>query len=277
MGAERADDPAARPLAAGRLLRLSRGALTVDVAPEAGGRLAQVAHAGQAWLVGADDGHPGAIAWGCYPMLPWAGRLRGGRFAFAGQQYRLPPTLGAHAIHGVGFVRPWRVEHAAAAQCLLSLALPSDGDWPFGGHAQHEIVLDGDGLRLRLVLRAGEQPMPLPVIGWHPWLRKPHHLDFQPQALYPRDDDGIATLPTVAPTAGPWDDCFVNHAPVVVERAGTQLRLCSDCDHWVVYDQPAHATCVEPQSGPPDAFNLRPHAWLAAGASVQARFAWRWR
>ena len=36
------------------------------------------------------------------------------------------------------------------------------------------------------------------------------------------------------------------------------MTVTSDCDHWVVYDQPAHATCVEPQSGPPDALNVAP-------------------
>jgi aldose 1-epimerase len=37
------------------------------------------------------------------------------------------------------------------------------------------------------------------------------------------------------------------------------VRVESECDHWVVFDVPAEATCVEPQSGPPDAFNLTPH------------------
>jgi len=34
------------------------------------------------------------------------------------------------------------------------------------------------------------------------------------------------------------------------------VTISADCDHWVIYDHPADATCVEPQSGPPDAFNL---------------------
>ena len=28
------------------------------------------------------------------------------------------------------------------------------------------------------------------------------------------------------------------------------------CDYWVVYDMPAHSTCVEPQTATPDAFNV---------------------
>ncbi|MEM1333882.1 MAG: hypothetical protein AAGG08_10520 [Actinomycetota bacterium] len=38
--------------------------------------------------------------------------------------------------------------------------------------------------------------------------------------------------------------------------AAARVEVTSDCDHLVVFDRPAHATCVEPQSGPPDAVNL---------------------
>jgi aldose 1-epimerase len=34
---------------------------------------------------------------------------------------------------------------------------------------------------------------------------------------------------------------------------------------------PAHGTCIEPQSAPPDAFNLRPHR-IEPGASADAWF-----
>jgi len=43
------------------------------------------------------------LAWGSYPMVPWAGRIRHGRFRFDGEEYELPINFGAHAIHGVGF------------------------------------------------------------------------------------------------------------------------------------------------------------------------------
>jgi aldose 1-epimerase len=31
--------------------------------------------------------------------------------------------------------------------------------------------------------------------------------------------------------------------------------MTSTCDHVVLYDEPRHAICVEPQTGPPDALN----------------------
>ena len=40
----------------------------------------------------------GPIRWGAYPMAPWAGRIRDGRFTFRGRDVRLPLNLPPHAI-----------------------------------------------------------------------------------------------------------------------------------------------------------------------------------
>lgn len=274
MAAEAAD-PALRPLAPGGLITIGSDALAAYIAPAAGGRIAQLLCDGVPWLYSHEQ-EQAAIAWGCYPMLPWAGRIRHGRFPFEGRDWRLPASLGAHAIHGVGFVMPWQVEAHSSARIEMSLQLPCDETWPFGGRARQRISARGRVLRLELLITAGDVAMPRPVLGWHPWFVKPEQLDFAPTGFYPRDAEGIATLPPVAPPPGPWDDCFLNTLPIVLHRAGQALRLTSGCDHWVVFDERAQATCVEPQSGPPDAFNLHPAARLAPGDSVAAWFELEW-
>ncbi|HEY0335280.1 MAG TPA: aldose epimerase [Stenotrophomonas sp.] len=269
-------DRAALPLPAGECIVLRRGALEVEVAPQAGGRIAQLRHDGVAWLIGPDAGYPGAIAWGAYPMLPWAGRLRGGRFHFKGRDYEIPANLERNAIHGLAFDVPWQVEAQAPETLVLSLDLAADPRWPFGGRATHELTLQDDALRLRLSVQAGPQAMPLPVLGWHPWFRKQRDFQFNPTAYYPRDAEGIATLPLAA-LPGPQDDCFLNDQPIVLSHEGRTLRLSSDCDHWVYFDEQPQATCFEPQSGPPDTFNLRPDQALQPGQSAQAEFWLSWR
>ncbi|RPE81227.1 aldose 1-epimerase [Vulcaniibacterium tengchongense] len=266
---------ASDPLPPGALLTLADGALEVEVAPGAGGRIAQIRHRGEAQLVGHGPAHAAAIAWGCFPMAPWAGRLRGGRFAFEGREYRLPANLGEHAIHGAAFVLPWRVEAHSPRHAELSLRLPEDARWPFGGVCRQRIELAGERLELRLSVTAGARAMPA-AIGWHPWFLKPDRLEFAPDRMYPRDALGIAVGPPGEPKPGPWDDCFVNQRPVVLHRGARRLRLTSDCTRWVVFDEPAHSTCVEPQTGPPDAFNLEP-APLAPGATRTAWFRLEWR
>lgn len=270
-------DAALRPLTPGALIELGNDALHVLVAPVAGGRIAQIICDGIEWLCGHGVGNEAAIAWGCYPMVPWAGRIRHGRFRFDGQNYQLPTSLDAHAIHGVGFVMPWQVQTHSASVIEMSLHLPRDASWPFGGTAHQRITIAERSLRLELSLSAADQAMPQPVLGWHPWFVKPERLDFAPTHCYPRDAEGIATRPLAEPPWGSaWDDCFINTRPVVLGRARHTLRLSSSCDHWVVYDERAYATCVEPQSGPPDAFNLDPAARLAAGASATMWFLLEW-
>jgi aldose 1-epimerase len=267
-------DDAQAPLPAGRLYWLRAGALEVALAPEAGGRIAQMRYDGMDWLVGEDEGGAAAIGWGCYPMVPWAGRIRQGRFSFDDTRYALPTNLGAHAIHGVGFSRPWHVDGLDASSAVLSLELPEDGHWPFGGRATQTVHVLPDRLELRLAVQAGHKAMPA-VLGWHPWFRKPDQLLFSPSAMYPRDGEGIAALPCIAPAHGPWDDCFINQAEVVLVSGAQRLELRADTDHWVVYDGAAHATCVEPQTGPPDGFTLAPRR-LAPGQRVALTFTMRW-
>ncbi|KRG72459.1 aldose epimerase [Stenotrophomonas terrae] len=267
-------DDALAPLPAGPLHWLRAGELEVALAPEAGGRISQLRYAGVDWLVGEDDAGPAAIGWGCYPMVPWAGRIRQGRFNFDDREYSVPINFGAHAIHGVGFSRPWGIESLATNAATLSLLLPTDAYWPFGGVAKQTICLHDNRLSLQLSVQAGEQAMPA-VLGWHPWFRKPEQLLFAPDAMYPRDEEGIASLPRILPTAGPWDDCFVATGEIALVSSGQRLRLRSNTDIWVVYDDAAHATCVEPQTGPPDAFTLAPFR-LEPGQQLDLKFELDW-
>lgn len=262
------------PFMPGPLIELSRGNIKVEIAPQAGGRIAQIEHGGVKQLAGFDGSNTAMIGWGCYPMLPWAGRMRRGEFEFGGQHYRLPLNMGAHSIHGVGFALPWQVDFHGSHRLELSLALPQDERWPFGGMAYHRMEVEGDSLLLRLALQAGPVAMPA-TIGWHPWFRKPECLRFSPAGMYSRDEDGIATLPIGPPSAGPWDDCFINAGKIDLETAGQSLQLSSDCTHWVVYDQTLHGTCVEPQSGPPNEFNLAPFE-LAPGQTLARWFRMAW-
>ncbi len=240
--------------------------VTVTIHPSAGCRIGQVTVAGQPLLVDVpDDRHP--MAWGCYPMAPWAGRIRHGRFTFLGVEHQLDinhhdgsgPER-AHAIHGLVFDRPWLDDAVNGASDSSWSATRALG-WEFGGFVTQTFELHPDRIDITLTIESAGRTFPAEV-GWHPWFRKPDRLEFTPIAMYQRDEFGIPTGALVEPTEGPWDDCFVNVEPVVLhyDRAvAPSVRVESDCDRWVVYDMPAHATCVEPQSGPPDAFNLHPH------------------
>jgi aldose 1-epimerase len=244
------------------ILTLQRGDVTVTVFPGAVARIGQIVVAGRPLLVDVPEpADPLAMTWGSFAMVPWAGRIRHGRFRFDGVERRLPinhhdgpgPER-SHAIHGLAFDRPWEIESAATTSCTCSIAL----DWEFGGRAAQTIELVDDHLEVVLTVESTGAVLPAEV-GWHPWFRKPDHLDVTPTAMYERDRYGIPTGVLVEPTDGPWDDCFLAPGPVVLGYDDSTVTVSSDCDHWVIFDEPSDATCVEPQSGPPDAFNLTEH------------------
>lgn len=262
------------PLAPGEaVLDLRAGDARVVVRPEHGGRLGSVQVAGRELLV---TGHElGPIYWGSYPMAPWAGRIRHGAFSFAGTAHQLPLAAPPHALHGVVFDRPWRVDGPDA------LSIDLDERWPFRGRVRQRFAVRENGLDVEMTLEADE-PMPA-VMGWHPWFRRalepggtPVSLTFDPAQMLVRDAEGIPTGELVAPPDGPWDDCFTGlRSDPVLEWPGLRLTLSSSCPWWVVYTQPAHAVCVEPQSGPPDAANHDPEV-VAPGAPLRHTMAWRW-
>lgn len=264
-------------------VRIGNGRITVEVRPEHGGRVGQITVDGVDLLVGEGEGRPdpdSPLSWGSYPMVPWAGRIRSGRFTFDGESHQLPINFETHAIHGVGFSSAWSVRDTAPDRVSLELEMPEGAAWPFGGIARQTISVTDETVRMELSVTAVDRAMPA-AIGWHPWFRKPSHVDFRPSAMYRRDDEWITVDELLPPPGPPWDDCFVNGDPVRLTVEGVELVLRSDCTEWVVFDMLPHGTCVEPQTAPPDAFTVRPNrlepgdtlsAWyeISAGAGRSA-------
>jgi aldose 1-epimerase len=243
------------------VIELRAGTAHCTISPDEGGRLASLRVDGTQLLIERprDGSDPDPMSWGCYPMAPWAGRVRRGQFVFGGQEYQLPINLAPHAIHGTVFTRPWHVDLVEGDAVTMSTSFGPT--WPLGGAASQIITLGANQIRCELAVTATTHDMPA-VVGWHPWFVKPQSATLRFGQMYVRDGDGIPTGETTPPTPGPWDDCFTEPlGPLaLVYRTHDQtpliVRITSDCDHWLIYDQPHHATCVEPQSGPPNAFNL---------------------
>ena len=243
------------------MISLRSGDTTVTVDAVNGGRLATLEVAGQQLLIG-EAPDRGPMHWGSFPMVPWAGRVRHARFTFDGERHDLPLDMPPHAIHGTAYRRAWDVEAVADEEMSMSCDLA----WKLGGRAWQRVAVGDTSITCALGVVAGDRAMPA-EIGWHPWFTKPTALTFRPEAMYAHDGEGIPTGDLIPPPPGPWDDCFVNTEPVALHYPQLTVTVSSDCDHWVVFDEPPHATCVEPQSGPPDAFNLRPRV-LTPGEQV---------
>jgi aldose 1-epimerase len=254
-------------------LVLEAGDVRATIRPDQGGRVSSLVIGGPEVIV---TGDPDPMRWGCYPMAPFAGRIRHGRFAFAGVEHALPLGMPPHAIHGVVWDRPWRVDGPE------TLSIDLDDRWPFRGRLTQRLALEPDGMRFELELEVDDR-MPA-TIGWHPWFRR-HLVDGDPSVVVEldademlvRDAEGIPTGERIAPPPGPWDDAFtgVHGEPALTWPGRLRLRLASTCPWWTAYTEPANAVCVEPQSGPPNAVNGTPEV-VEPGRPLVHTMRWRW-
>jgi len=246
--------------------------VTVDL--EAGGRLSSFLLRGEEILVSSTSD---PFGWGCYPMIPWAGRIRHGKFTWDGREIALPVNMEPHAIHGTLYNSPWtQVEDRVAK---IDFTAP----WNFSGYAKSRFELSDDHFVWSIEVHSVSEAMPC-VVGWHPWflrdknVRSEDTFSFSPVRMYERDKSGIPTGKKIKPPLRPWDDCFENdRGPIHLHCAGAQrLEISSDCSHWVIYDEPEHAFCIEPQSGPPNGFNLGAFTEVRPERPLTRKMIWRW-
>ncbi|MET0458674.1 MAG: aldose epimerase [Ilumatobacteraceae bacterium] len=238
------------------MIELEAGPATATIDEASGGRVGALVAHGVPILVDhslVDD----PMLWGSFPMVPWVGRLRHGRFEHDGAEHHLPPNLSGHALHGTAFVQPWERTDDGEDGAGAALTCPLDAPWPLGGRADQTITLTPTSLRCTLAVTADDRSMPA-EIGWHPWFPTRGPVELPATAMYERDGEGLPTGRLVAPPPPPWDDCFVVARPVRFPVGPLQVTVSSDCDHVVVFDGLDIGIAVEPQSGPPDALNLHP-------------------
>lgn len=255
-------------------MRFEANGVSADLDLENGGRLSSLVVAGDELLVNDAEFTTNPVAWGAYPMVPWAGRIRHGHFNLNGEMFEVPITdLGdqvrPHAIHGVAYLGEWRQLDDN------TIGLDLDETWPFGGSVTHRVDLADNSIELTLTITAADTAMPA-MLGWHPWFRRQLQLDgpaaelrWDPKQMYAIDGEAIPTGKLVKTPPGPWDNCFldVEEQPTIQWGNDLSLRIQSDCSHWVVYTEPEHALCIEPQSEAPDVFNRNP-ALIEPGKSM---------
>mgnify|MGYP002414181767 FL=1 len=254
-------------------LASSRAVVNVDLA--AGGRLASLTVDGDE-LLHTGDADTDAMGWGCYPMAPFAGRVRDGLLTHGSRTHQLRINMAPHSIHGSVFDQRW--EHEGGNRFICDLG----PEWPWAGHAVQVIDVGADSLNLRLEVHSAGEPFPA-SIGWHPWFRTRLRTGEQLRIEAPvgrqllRDDTGMPTGDWIDPLPQPWDDCFGDITwPVVLDWAGRRtLRIDSDCGYVVIYDEQPHAWCVEPQSAPPDAVNGSSHL-VTPDSPLIATTTWTW-
>lgn len=157
-----------------RRVVLNAGNLELHLLPAVGGSIVRFDRLDggvrQPLLRGVDADDVGPLDVACFPLAPFANRIRGGTFDFRGRTVRLranmPPD--PSPLHGQGWQRPWALEghDESSAELVFHHA---EGEWPWAYEARQRFALDEAGLSIRLTCRnLAERPMPC-ALGLHPY------------------------------------------------------------------------------------------------------------
>lgn len=250
--------------------------------PQLGGRVVSWRVDAREMLTRGGD-HP--IEFGMYVMAPWAGRIRDN--AIHSQQIDPSAEPSVHSL-AVNY-SPWALHGACLGAPIDSWEMVS-GDrlrmsqrisgWP--ATLLTEWRLDGWTAISTLTIEA-DCPVPA-LMGWHPWF--PASLDGQRARWSLTGSMAVRNEAFPSGELHAWsgghrvDDAFlVPDGEVTIDWGSIALTIRNSDPWFVVYDERDDALCVEPQNGPPNAFEnpIRGSAPIASAMSPRAMTTeWTW-
>ena len=284
------------------MVELRRDDIVARIDPADGGRIVSLVIAGVERILpkALARAREPALYWGCYPMVPWAGRLSHGRIPTKDGEVRLDANLPPSAIHGLGFDKSWEIVGRSETAVTMRCELRGLG-WPFGGHALQTLRVSTKSLELALEVGGYTRAGPA-GLGWHPWFTRPPTGDIELRVdgsevlVLDADQAPTGEVRRVTPTedlrSGPplgdrrLDQVYVRtKGPALVRWPDLELRIDYDKSlQTVVVHTPPEGVCVEPQTMWPNAPLLAASGvsdtgmrTLEPGDSLSATEAWTWR
>ncbi len=251
-----------------KFIAIESNDLRVSVRPDIGGCIEGCWFKGQAVL---RSSAPGSLVQvrnsASYPLVPYSNRVAKAQLQWAGTSHPLVRNFGdeAHAIHGVGWQRPWQVLQADADFVMLSLEHSQDRDWPFAFDASQTFRVKNNALEITMTI-TNQSPGDAPVgLGWHPYFMKHAgtQLQFDATGLWQMGGDKLPTTHTVSNGLHQVcdtldiDNCFDGWRGVATLRnAQWTARLESNLERLVVFTTPdKDFIAIEPVSHVNNAMN----------------------
>lgn len=192
------------------MIELKAGRLRCELAPGLGGSVAGL------WL----DDLPvlrstpaaqlaSARLSACYPLVPFSNRIGQASLVWQGTQHPLVRNNGdePHAIHGVGWQRPWSELDSDDTSAMLAYEHRPDAAWPFAFDCSHTFRLRPQALEMTLAL-TNQSDRPAPAgLGWHPYFdkRPDSHVAFRATGRWEMGPDKLPTRRV--PSDGEDADC----------------------------------------------------------------------
>jgi aldose 1-epimerase len=255
------------------VIRLEAGDWRAELEPRLGGAVLSLTFRGRPILRPTPEGADDPLQTACFPLVPYANRIRRGRFRFDGQAHDIGATPGfePHALHGVGWRTAWTAEQVDAHAAVLTLRHDAGADWPWAFDAEQRLVLSDDGLSIVLSLTNRDDRAAPAGVGLHPYFHRPPDArltlaaprvwltdDLIPRALAPADalfdwsgGPSVADAPFVDNAYDGWTG-----EALLASSNGGAVIAAPGVDRVHVYaPQGADFVCIEPVTHRPDALN----------------------
>ena len=255
------------------MIRLESGELVCEIEPALGGCIAGLWLDGVPVLRSTREPLASARQSGSYPLVPFSNRIERATLQWQGTSHPLVKNNAPepHAIHGVGWQRPWTVLDSDDSFAMLAYEHPADAAWPFAFDSSQVLRLRGNTLELTLAL-TNQSAEPAPAgLGWHPFfVKRPNsRIAFEATGRWEMGPDKLPTSRSSAQGLNAdcatldVDHCFDGWTGVAHLRDGV-LHSCirSNLGRLVVFTNGSRDTiAIEPVSHVNNAINL-----VSAGA-----------
>ncbi|MDG6899995.1 MAG: aldose 1-epimerase [Nitrososphaerota archaeon] len=198
-------------------------------------------------------------------LLPYAGRVRYGRYSFEGRMFQLPTGKDGHAIHGFAKDIIWDSHARQRGSVVMEASLRRKG---YPGALEASITYSVGEKTFSTdckVRNVGEDAAPL-VVGFHPYfIAEEWSIGSSSRILHYQLADGY--FPTGKRVAcslenagrSEWDDCFSTAGHIKLSTGGRELTLRRrNMPYFILYNGKYagwSSVAVEPYSGLPDAYN----------------------
>ncbi|KMS56280.1 epimerase [Novosphingobium barchaimii LL02] len=262
---------------------MRQGSYELEILPRLGGAIGRFDVAGRPILRPTPQGTANVLETASFPLVPYANRIAGGRFTFAGAEHVLPSNFAGfvHPLHGLGWVKRWDVTEATSASAAITCSHLADEHWPWSWSATQHFSLDGAGLNVSLeLINTSAEAMPS-GLGQHPYFVRgvAQKLAFSAAGVWENDE---AMIPVQTLPAEAFGDFAQGHVPDnhrLIDNCyfgwrgeaqwGAEISLHSRSARFLhVFAPPGEDfICLEPTSQMPDALN-RPDFAAAGGVTL---------